>query len=276
MIHEEKIMFKVGKNNKDDYEKIELEGLVLSKSTPSSGTVVFSQGISGHFKDCENILFPLAEEFDVITFNQRGHGKSEGRFDPMKMGDDLDEITYDGSFILGLSAGAVGALTMETDVASIFLINPYLGPDFLSKKQRFCLYAAKCLSYTGIQKIIQYLFSIKDLNKKSGFHNKRFIDDYAKLTKVPEFYLNKKVGFCVADKDEVLGTLNNEEHYNNIINKFSIFYDATDYSHIAKGLNHCLNKKKKDFAPFLKDETGKDSNKIIETIIEFYKQEQFL
>ena len=272
MVYSERVKFKVGKNSKDDFEKIELEGLVLS-SNVSNGIIFFSPGLCSHFDDYNNLLYPLAEEFDVVTFNHRGHGASEGRFCSLRIADDLDYLVSDGAFVLSHSAGSIGALDVKSDVKAVFVINPYLFPEILSKKQRFLLYLAKGLTCAFVQKPVQALLSVKNFNEKLGFHNKRFIDDYAALLDVPDFFsFERKVGFFVSDNDKVIGTLNNEKHYNKVKERLLLMYeDAEDYSHLVKGLNHCLNKKEGDSVPFLKTEPGKNSDKIIETIVNFYK-----
>lgn len=199
----------------------------------------------------------------------------------MLLGDDLDDIMPDEGIAVAHSLipvthsiGSVGALDAERDVDAIFMINPYLGPEFLAKPQRALLYLTRLFTYTGIHKPLQSLLSIKNYSQKFGFHNKRFLGDYAKLLSVPrDYHFGKKIGFYVSDRDEVLGTLNNNKHYNFVRNKLkTTFSQAQDYSWVVKGLNHCLNKNKGDLAPFLKPEQGKDSDKIVRTIIDFYHE----
>ena len=82
-----------------------------------------------------------------------------------------------------------------------------------------------------------------------------------------------KVGFYISDRDLVFGTFGDPRHYYFLRKKLAeMFPDSTDYSEVHRGLNHCLNLGIADFSPFMKPEKGKNSDRIIETIIDFYRQ----
>jgi len=277
----EKHNFKVGEKGKDDPNKIELEGIVSVKNTSSLASVVFCEGISSHYEDYMPFLDEIGEIFDVAAFNHRGHGKSQGIYDSMLLSDDLDSVLSDEKLVIAHSlvpvthsVGAVSPLGSEKKADSVFMINPYLGPDFLGPNQRALLYLTKFFTYSYLHKPIQQILSIGNISKNMGFHNKNFISDYTNLLNVPkEYSRDKNVGIIVSDKDEVIGTLNNRQHYDYIRRTLiGMFDNVMDYSHSAYGLNHCLNLNKGDLVPFMKREHTKDTTMIMDSILDFYNR----
>ena len=193
MVHWVRERFKVGKEGRFDPIKIELEGIVSIRSSPSPGTAILSPGISAHYEDYHAVLDPLAEEFDVVAFNHRGHGESDGRFNPNLLGDDLDSIIEEDTVVLAHSiipfahsVGAMGSSCSESNIKAIFMVNPYFGPEFIAMPQRFILHLARLATYLRAHVPIQGVLSYKDIGEKIGFHNRELVIDYAELSKVSQ------------------------------------------------------------------------------------------
>ncbi len=265
------ITLKVGRER-----DISLEGTIFEpKYEKPDSLIIFTPGISSTYRDYQKFLLePLAEEARVLTYNLRGHGKSEGKFDPPILVEDLENIVKQQVtpvVLLGQSIGAgisAAAAKTQGNVCGVYMINPYLDPEFLSDTQLKYVSLAQKSTYTGlptlIDPILHHLFK--------GFHNRRPIRDFGSLKKVKlsESIDDIPISWIISDKDEVLGTIDNQEHYSKIRQILSLHYpNSTDRSELAQGLNHCLNTTKGDYAPFMKKEKGKDSERIVTDIIEF-------
>ncbi len=244
-----------------------VNGQLFQKSTPSKGLLVFGTGFASISDDYMQLLNPLTENFDVLSMNNRGHGANKEKFDVKLLKNDLHEISKqeDVSFYLGHSVGA----SMDSDVPT-FMINPYLGPKFINVPMRLGLYASKLGTMIGLNAALSYIDSKKPFAKNNGFNNSNFLRDFYELTKVEKPIIDGKHGFFFSDNDAVIGTNRANPMYSLRVEMLHAYRRAVEYKKLGKGLNHCLNMKPKDHAPFLKDEEGKKTNKIIKTITNFY------
>lgn len=267
----EKLMLNVGRD-----ERIQLEGLILEPNfTKAQSTIIFTPGISSHFEDYLPLLEPLAEEAHVVTYDLRGHGRSQGVFDPPKLVEDLEDIAKmlaKPVCAIGQSVGAsiaASAANTQECIKGVYLITPYLCTDSLSIGPRCGVYLARALTYTGIPYVLDAL-----LRRNKAFKNRTPIQDTGRLVKAkaPRCAQEKPTSWIVADHDAVLGTLNNPRHFDAVCGRLRELYPhGHDRSALAHGLNHCLNITPGDYAPFLKDEPGKNRDAIIADMLDFAK-----
>ncbi len=245
---------------------------IAKRSLPGERTILFSPGISAVSEDYHHLLDPLANAYNIIAVDHRGHGESGGRFSPEDVVVDAMELQqrFDSSYLLGHGSGCLAAEGTE----AAFMINPYFGPDFLSQKRQKQMKFAAALARWGLAEGIERILAKTGLGIRNGFHDKHMIQDYVTLGDDLSTYLPEThAGIMVADNDEILGTRGNPEVYRTIKSRLSsIFPNWIDYSLVVEGLNGCLNMEKDDLVPFMHPEEGKDSSMIIETISSFYEQ----
>jgi len=267
--------FNVGERTKDDSKTIPIFGLTLEPKHPSKKNILFLGGLSGHFEDYQRFLLePLADTFRVDTFNYRGHIGSHGRFNNKSNLDDaetiLEEIQGD-VFILAHSYGANLATRLKSDkIKKIYCFEPLFDFNMLTGLFQLGINALSITKHIGFLGFPDFLLDEANIPIKAGFKNTNPLQSFAELKEVKECEYEKPLAFAFADKDTVYGT-SNPVNQKNLIKKIKEMYPhAKNRSELVRGLNHCLNLKKGDFAPFLKPEKGKDSDKIIEDIINFY------
>lgn len=270
--------FQVGRRHSHDEEKVTLQGRMYSRSCPSSGRIYLSFGITQHFRNYDAFVNPLTEEFDLVVYNQRGHGKSEGEFDARRLADDLDSIIDTCSdeskiFVLSHSAGSIAGVNSQRRISGAFMINPYLDQQYLSPFRRAAFCSLYALTLANAHRILQPLCNAVGLREQLGFSNSGFPFDTATLLHRPQKgNVARRTAFAVSDRDEILGTLGNRKHYHFLRDRLrDSFLDSRDYSHLVRGLNHCLNKQLFDFHSFMRSETGKDNKRIVEAIGNFYQ-----
>lgn len=276
MVNQTKHVFYVGERAPDDSRKIALEGFIVSPGRFSKGDILFLQGFSGKYEDYMHLLLPLGEEHRVITYNYRGHSSNKQRFNDKAVLSDieqvLDTIPREGN-ILAHSYGANLAARLASDKADrIYCIAPLFNPKMFAGKFRFGINAAKLAGYVpGILKVSDLFLDKTGLSGRLGFNNSAPLQSLRELAKISEKKCSKKMAFALSDNDSLFGT-QNPGRYMLLLDKILESYpQAKDRSELVRGLNHCLNLQ--GLVPFLKQEPGKDSNKIIEDIIDFYNQE---
>ncbi|MBW2986001.1 alpha/beta hydrolase [Candidatus Woesearchaeota archaeon] len=276
MVYKEYRHLNVGKRAKDDSNKITLLGVTLEPNV-SKGQILFLPGFSGNFEDYSaHFLEALAETFRVDAYNYRGHPGSKGKFNTARTLDDteliLDKID-NPVLILAQSYGANLAARLEPDkVKSTYCLTPLFDLQMLPILQRVGVNILNVTGYLpGILPTIDYIFDSTGIAKKAGFPNTHPLQSFAQLAKLKKTPHNKPTAFALADNDEILSTRNNVARYIHLVDQIKTVYPhAKNRSELVRGLNHCLNLTKGDFVPFLKPEKGKDSDKIIEDIVNFF------
>jgi len=277
MVNQTKHVFYVGERAPDDSKKIKLDGYIIDPKK-AKGTVFFLQGFSGRYDDyLEHFLFPIGEEFHVVTYNHRGHSGSQGKFNAKRGAEDWKEITEsmgrEPAYLLGHSYGANLATRLESDkIQSTYCLTPLFDLQMLPFLHRLSINILNTAGYIpGLLQTIDYGIESAGIAEKAGCPNNCPLQSFAQLAKLKETTSDKPMAFALADIDEVLGTRDNTARYLHLVNRIKARYpQAKNRSELVRGLNHCLNLTKNDFTPFLKPEKGKDSNRIIEDIINFY------
>ncbi len=275
MIRED-IKLRVGRD-----KQIALDGVLLEpSSTKSHYTLIFTPGISSKYQDYATLIESFGEQTRVIAYNLRGHGTSEGAFDPPKLIEDLEDIIQEQTgpvCLLGQSVGAgisAKASARCQNVKAVYMLTPYLGIEFLGRKQRAGIRTLRALTFIpGPLQVADAVLYFSGISQPAGFNNRQPLQDLGRLVKIKsaECKTNKPVAWLVSSCDEVTGTLNNPAHYEFVRKKLKEMYpDGEDHSEFAQGLNHCLNLTKGDMRPFLKPENGKNGEQILTRIVDFY------
>lgn len=265
--------FRVGERAKDDSKTIPIFGLTLEPKTQSKGTILFLEGFSGHFEDYQRFfLEPLADAFQVNTYNYRSHTGSHGRFNNDSNLDDaqtiLEEIPGD-VFVIAHSYGAYLAARLDSDkVKGLYCIEPVFDPQMLNTLPRFGVNAANTAGYVpGLLQITDAFLNKTKLNETFGFKVVSPLQSSRELARTTAADCSKPMVFTFASGDRTLGS-HQQSRYLALIDMVRAAYPhAENKSEVVKGLNHCLNIK--GLEPFLKPEKDKDSKKILENIVDF-------
>jgi pimeloyl-ACP methyl ester carboxylesterase len=260
---------------------IELKGVECSPEEPL-GTVYLVHGLSGKWEDYSELIEPLAQKFRVCAYNQRGHSDSPGKFDIQAAADDLENVIgHDGKRPAGILAHSLDGLSVEVakrfedgeQLQGVYMLEPYLGLEFLNLPQRLGVRAARVLS-VPLWPADKLFNMCQSLRRKLGFNNRDVVASYGSLVKVDSADsegAQTPVGYMLADQDEILGTTN-EKHYERCLQRLNeLFPNGEDDSEAARSLNHCLNSTKNDFRPFMKQE-GVDKKQIVEIISSFFER----
>ncbi len=262
-----KLEILVGEKSIDDSKKIRLDGII--KPNPQSDrNLLVVLGLNFGFVSYLPFLEKFNKHFTVITYNQRGQIDSGTCFDPSRLSDDLDQVldllNIEKTFVLAHSAGALAVSNSRLNSNPYFLMTPCLGQDSFSRLYQFGLKTCRLLNNQGFNRV-----SNKILGNST---NPNFINGATNLLTSPQIVCSeKKVGFFIADNDEVLGTYGNPYHLSSMKSSLrELFPYGKDHSLTIKGLNHFLNLNPYNFSEFCKDEKGKDSQRIIHTIVSFY------
>ena len=252
------------------------------------GSIYFVHGLSGCWDDYVNLLVPLSEYFNIYAYNQRGHGNSPGKYSASSAADDLEEIINRSTGPVGILAHSVGCYT-AAEVAKrfegndwvlngVFMIEPYLGMDFLCDSKRCAVRLLNKLA-PALKLVDRFLNSNEPLRERLGFKQRNAIETYSSLVNFDSEQLKglkTDVAFMLSDNDEVLGTYD-QAHYFACISRLRELFNYLDYSGHVIGLNHCLNKERGDFDPFLKPrypgqkDLRKDMENILDRIYRFFK-----
>jgi len=276
MVNSTKHVFYVGERAPDDYRQVKLDGMIISPKHPK-GDILFLQGFSGKHEDYMHLLMPLGEEFRMVTYNNRGHPGSGGTFNAKKSAEDWKEIAKSSAcdYVLAHSCGASFALKLDSKyIKGAYCIEPVFSADMLPWLMRAgisMLHAAE-VSPTILPSIDSFL-DARGLPARWGLSNKNPLQSFSEIGKLDQNSYVKPLAFTIADADEALGTTGKPERKVALIEKVMTAYpQARNRSNLVRGLNHCLNLTPGDFAPFLKPEKGKDSDRIIEDIINFFSE----
>lgn len=267
--------FNVGNRAKDDSKKIPIFGLTLEPKFQSKGNILFLEGLSGHFEDYQRyFLEPLSDVFRIYTFNYRGHIGSPGQFNNKSNLDDaeiiLEEIPGD-TFILAHSYGANLATRLKNDkIKGIYCFEPLFDFNMLNGLFQLGINALKIANHINFLKLLDFLLDVANMPINAGFKNTSPLQSFAELSDVKEYPYEKPLAYAFTNKDIVYGTSNPVKQKNLFKRIKSLYPQAKNKSSLIKGLNHCLNLIPRDFAPFLKSEQGKDSDKILEDIVDFF------
>jgi len=236
------------------------------------------QGFSGRYDDyLEHFLFPLGEEFRVVTYNHRGHSGSGGKFDAKRGTDDWKEIIEnmgrEPAYFIGHSYGANLATRLDSDkIKGIYCFEPLFDFKMINGVFQLGINALSIAKHIGFLELPDSLLDASGIPLKAGFNNTHPLQSFTELSGLKEQAYEKPLAFAFTDKDIVFGT-NNSAKQKSLIKRIKArYHQAKDRSHLIAGLNHCLNLTPGDFAPFLKPEQGKDSKRIIEDIINFFSE----
>lgn len=247
MVHVEKHFFNVPESRESD-RRIQLEGLVLEPHSPK-GKLIFVQGFQGSFGFYEEFLRQLAERFVVITYYQRGTGNSEGSLIAQGGNDLVSIIASEGvkekdgkvavvAHSMGAAFSLQAAAKAPETILSAYLINPYLGSEFLPGTRRYGPAVLWALSHTGIVTVAARTVPSERWQHKLGLLIRS--NKMAKI-KVPKGLHGIPAAFALADYDQVLGTVNNERRYDYLVRKVKESVpEAKDFSFTIRGLNHFL------------------------------------
>ncbi len=259
----------------------------VSKVQEPLGTIYFVPGLSGTWSDYTPLLVPLAKRFRICTYDQRGHASSPGKFDVRACADDLEQIIANGSRPAGIIGHSISC-KIAVDVAKryekngnpiqgVYMIEPFLGVDFLNWPQQAVVYAIRGLS-PALHFVDDAFNEFKRLRELNGFNNRDFLASYGSMARLDSSEcagLKAPIGYMLADNDSTLGT-NSKKHFNKCIKRLNelFFGDRIEFpwyesdSYAAKELNHCLNRT--GFRPFLRNEKGKNKDVIIFAIQSFF------
>lgn len=275
MIYKFKTKLSVGERAVDDRRKIELDGIIL-ESTSSKEKLYFCQGFSAKASDYLQLLEMLAEEFTVITYDHRGHAKSQGKYCPDYAVNDLHTILEQQKIrechMLGHSMGCAIAINASEreEVKKLCLIAPYLNQVFLPFLFRNMIMAINIITY--FPGLVQGIDALLDCLLPANINNKKLLQSLAALYRTQAKTCEKPVAFMLSNKDNLLRTENPKRYELLKTEILKHCRDATDLSAYVADLNHCLNLKKEDISPLLKPELGKNSQEIADAIIKFYKK----
>jgi pimeloyl-ACP methyl ester carboxylesterase len=280
----------------DDYDKlfkgkdIMLKGHQLH-SRIGVGTIYFVHGLSARWPDYKPLLEPLAETFDVRAYDQRGHGKSPGKYNYLRAADDLESIIEDeGRNLVGILGHSIGCRT-AVDVAKrfeskgkpfagIYLLEPCLGIDSFSSPKREQLQSLR--KYAQLLLPVDFLLNMMPfVRKQLGFNQRYVIQTTGALAGIDSYdcsgIAKTPVGYMLAGKDSVLGT-DDPQHFLYSMKRMRELFSgefksinggsALDDSGAVPELNHCFNYK--GHQPFMKDELDKDANIINHKIANFF------
>jgi hypothetical protein len=275
MVNSTKHSFYVGDRAPDDSRQVRLDGIIISPKHPK-GDILFLQGFSGRHEDYMHLLMPLGEEFRVITYNYRGHGKSKGRFTNASAINDteqiLESIPRKGNILAHSYAIFVTRLKSDK-LQRAYLLEPYLDPSMLPAGFRL---GVKVCSLASVLPIvlpgIDALLDASGIPQEKGLNNKRPLQSFAELEKIRAYDFDKPLAFTLASRDELFSVPYPEKYMQAIDMIKEKYPQARNRSEIVRGLNHCLNLAPNDFAPFLKPEEGKNSDRIIEDIVNFFSE----
>lgn len=254
------------------------------------GAIYFVHGLSARWSDYRKLLHPLSSSFDVLAYDQRGHGSSPGVYSPKKAADDLEAILEREEVSpVGLLGHSIGCRT-AVEVAKrfeakgkplngVYLLQPYLGVDSFGNINKKLFKAASVL-YPFLSPVDLLLTMMPFVRRPLGLNQVFPLYTSGAVSRVNSSDcegLRTPAGYMLADNDGLLGT-SNQKHYFACMDRlrglfswqkgFSGFPIPWDESNAAMGLNHCFNYK--GDRPFLKDEVGKDANKIIGNISGFF------
>ena len=265
--------FRVGERAKDDSKTIPIFGITLEPKSQSKGNILFLEGFSGNYEDYLSFfLRPLSEAFRVDAYNYRSHIGSHGRFNNDSNLDDaqtiLEEIPGD-VFVVAHSYGAYLAARLDSDkVKGVYCIEPVFDPQMLSTLPRLGVNAANTAGYVpGLLQVMDAFLNKTWLNERLGFKVVSPLQGLRELARTSASDCSKPMAFTLASEDRTLGS-HQQSRYLALIDMVRAAYPhAKNRSEVAEGLNHCLNLK--GFEPFLKPEKNKDSDKILEDIVDF-------
>jgi pimeloyl-ACP methyl ester carboxylesterase len=239
----------------------------------SRNLVIFTPGISATFTDYNPFLQDLNNNnITVIAYNVRGHGKSEGRMTQQALVEDLEAligIQEQPLSLVGHSLGANISAHAHGPVKSQLFLAPFISKHSLSGMNR--------LGY-GLMRALHLLGTLAPLDRyatkkgpEAGFNNREPVHDFVELSTFNAHRLpQRRTGWVIPDKDEMLGTWTSSAHYEALKNQLQKAYpDGFNMSFLAKGLNHCFNLKPFDFTPFFKTEDK--HTPLARTIAEFLR-----
>lgn len=274
MVNRTKHAFYVGERSPDDKRKIRLSGYILEPKHPK-GTVYFLQGFSGRYEAyTDPFLSSIAEEFRVITYNHRGHNGSGGRFDAKRGIADWEEIIENNkepAFLLAHSCGAGLALGIDSGkVKKAYLLEPVLSSRMLPLWMHL---GVNILKYAyvlpGLLSELDRYLEVYDVPQKVDLPVQNLAQNLVGIACLEPKKYSKPLAFTISDKDPALDTVSKRHRRVALVERFMNMYpQANNKSNLVDGLNHCLNLEEN--VPFLRKEDGKDSERIIEDIIDFY------
>ena len=293
------LMEKKGMDVVFEGDRISLNGVLYHPELKSSGKfheipnahIYFVHGLSGRWVDYKSLLIPLSEKYNVLAYDQRGHGSSPGIYTPERAASDLEKIIEcEEGNLVGLVGHSVGCRTV-VEVAKrfedkgkplngVYLLQPCLGADYFGAFRKNLFKTASTL-YPLLSPLDLFLTAVPFVRRALGMHQVFPLYTVGAISKSKSEDINRMrtpAGYILADKDPLLGTTD-YKHYLYLlrilddlfpVNKFLVSgkIEPWNESFAAIGLNHCFNYGGQ--TPFLKDEPNKKSNLIVDCVSTFF------
>lgn len=255
-----------------------LSAAIYEPSQTKRGTIgFFTPGWSADYNDYDPLLLPLAESYRIIAANPRGHGGSKGILHPKKAVDDLEDLFQkhgeEKTAFIGHSLAAFSLQAAQRcNPKAVVLFNPYVNVHYLPLSMRIGVETASLLKRTGLSYLVDLPLSKLPL-EKAGLHMDYPLANTAALHQIDITRIarvKQPLLYFIADNDHVLGTHGKDRMKTYRFAIATASKNSENASPLVKGLNHCLNYK--GYAPFLKDEPGKDKQRILDRIERFLEK----
>jgi pimeloyl-ACP methyl ester carboxylesterase len=261
-------------NNKIHVNGKTLEGYTFeSVLTQPKSTMIFVPGVSGHVRDYQAFLTDLATDRRIITYNLRGHGNSQGPFDPNACADDLEQLLdrQDAPVALighSLGAGLVASAINHPNAASAYLLSPFLDKRFVHGIQGTIMSFLMRMRNNGMTASIDTALKTHGGMLGLHFNNEEPIGEMGQAFAFEGYQpTEKRVSWIVPNKDALLGTIWSKRAHQKTLELLRTLYpQGHDESTLATGTNHCLNLGFSDYEPFCRNEVGKRYANILHTV----------
>jgi len=244
-------------------------------------TVLLLHGISSR-GDCFKKLMGHIDRHRVIAYDQRGHGRSDGRFNVQHAVDDLSAIIdREGvDSVMGHSLGAYISVqaakrkeAQNDPLHRLYLIAPFIGVDMLGLRPRFGIHLTRAFT-PFLDALEKGLGSLLDgFRRRMEYYNEEIIHGYAELGKCLSYRCAglraTKLGYALPRRDEVMGTdyAPHDAYFRQRLE--DLFPQAHDFSDYVMDLNHCLNAQPRDYSPLLSRIRKRNRKRLVQAIAKF-------
>ncbi len=225
---------------------------------------------------------------ELLAFDLRGHGGSEGRFEPASSMQDCRELCMlfhdptDGNAVVAHSAGSLATAAMSAETDALVLLAPYVAADLLSAPLR------RLVNYLHPHQDSRIVTKLDDAFELFRPQWSSLRERWPALPPPPHVHgflrsagalgdldlrgahIEQPYLFLFPDKDDSLGTRKPERYAAYRAAVAGLGLRGEDASELAAGLNHCFNRD--GLVPFMKEESGKDREAILERIVCFLEK----